>query len=38
MPLRLSTVFPVIALILIFWWLPETKALELEESSRAVSG
>lgn len=37
-PLRLSTVFPVIALVLIFWWLPETKALELEETSRAVSG
>jgi putative MFS transporter len=37
-PLRLSTVFPVIALILIFWWLPETKALELEESSRAMAG
>jgi putative MFS transporter len=37
-PLRASTVFPVIALVLIFWWLPETKALELEESSRAVAG
>jgi putative MFS transporter len=37
-PLRLSTVFLVVALLLIFSWLPETKALELEESSRAVSG
>lgn len=34
-PLRLSTAFLVVALVLIFAWLPETKALELEESSLA---
>jgi putative MFS transporter len=37
-PLRLSTVFPVVALVLIFLWLPETNALELEESSRTAAG
>jgi putative MFS transporter len=36
LPLRASTVFPVIALVLIFLWLPETKARELEETSKAV--
>lgn len=35
-PLRFSTIFPVIALGLIFLWLPETKARELEETSKAV--
>jgi len=36
LPLRLTTVFPLVALGLIFWWLPETKARELEETSRAA--
>jgi putative MFS transporter len=36
LPLRASTLFPVVALVLIFWWLPETKARELEETSKAV--
>jgi putative MFS transporter len=36
LPLRLSTLFPVIALLLIFLWLPETKARELEETSKAL--
>jgi MFS transporter, putative metabolite:H+ symporter len=35
-PLRWSTVFPVIALGLIFLWLPETRARELEEISKAA--
>jgi putative MFS transporter len=35
-PLRLTTVFPLIALVLIFLWLPETNARELEETSRAA--
>jgi putative MFS transporter len=35
LPLRASTGFLVLALVLIFWWLPETNALELEESARA---
>ncbi|HYQ16454.1 MAG TPA: MFS transporter [Polyangiaceae bacterium] len=35
-PLRLSTVFPLLALVLIFWWLPETKSRELEDTSRAA--
>jgi putative MFS transporter len=37
LPLRLTTVFPLLALGLIFWWLPETKARELEETSRAAA-
>jgi putative MFS transporter len=36
LPLRASTAFPVIALALIFLWLPETSARELEETSKAV--
>lgn len=36
LPLRASTGFLVVALLLIFWWLPETNALELEESARAA--
>ncbi len=35
-PLRFSVVFPLIALVLIFLWLPETRARELEEISKAV--
>ena len=35
-PLRLTTVFLVLALGLIFLWLPETKARELEETSRVA--
>jgi len=35
-PLRLTTVFPLIALGLIFLWLPETNARELEDTSRAA--
>jgi MFS transporter, putative metabolite:H+ symporter len=35
-PLRLTTVFPVLALGLIFLWLPETKARELEDISPGV--
>lgn len=35
-PLRLSTLFPLAALGLIFAWLPETKARELEETSKAL--
>jgi putative MFS transporter len=35
-PLRLSTLFPVLALVLILLWLPETNARELEETSRGV--
>jgi len=34
-PLRVSTLFPVLALLLIFWCLPETNALELEQTSKA---
>jgi putative MFS transporter len=36
-PLRLSTVFPVAALILILLWLPETNARELEDTSRTAA-
>jgi MFS transporter, putative metabolite:H+ symporter len=36
MPLRWSTLFPLLALGLIFLWLPETKARELEETSRTA--
>jgi putative MFS transporter len=36
-PLRLSTLFPVAAFVLIFVWLPETKARELEDTSRAAA-
>ena len=35
-PLRFSVVFPLIALGLIFLWLPETRARELEDISKAV--
>jgi len=35
-PLRLSTGFLLAALLLILRWLPETKALELEESARSA--
>jgi putative MFS transporter len=35
-PLRLSTLFPVAALLLIFLWLPETNGRELEDTSRGV--
>lgn len=35
LPMRLTTVFPVLALVLIFLWLPETNARELEEISTA---
>jgi MFS transporter, putative metabolite:H+ symporter len=34
-PLRASVVFPLLALLLIFWLLPETNRRELEETSRA---
>lgn len=30
---RLTTIFPILALILIFWLLPETRARELEETA-----
>jgi MFS transporter, putative metabolite:H+ symporter len=33
-PLRLTTLFPFVALLLIFAWLPETNGRELEETSR----
>jgi MFS transporter, putative metabolite:H+ symporter len=36
LPLRLTTLFPLVALGLIFLWLPETNARELEETSRAA--
>jgi putative MFS transporter len=36
LPLRLSTLFPLVALGLIFLWLPETRARELEDISKAV--
>ena len=36
LPLRFSTLFPLVALGLIFLWLPETRARELEEISKAV--
>ena len=35
-PLRFSTLFPVVALGLIFLWLPETRARELEDTSKAA--
>jgi putative MFS transporter len=31
---RMTAIFPIIALILIFWLLPETKNRELEETAR----
>lgn len=34
LPMRLTTLFPVMALVLIFLWLPETNARELEETAR----
>lgn len=37
LPLRSSVVFPLIALGLIFLWLPETNRRELEETSRAAA-
>jgi MFS transporter, putative metabolite:H+ symporter len=36
-PLRASVVFPLIALGLIFLWLPETNRRELEETSKAAA-
>jgi MFS transporter, putative metabolite:H+ symporter len=30
---RMTAVFPLVALVLIFWWLPETRARELEETA-----
>jgi putative MFS transporter len=36
LPLRLSVVFPFVALGLIFLWLPETNRRELEETSRVA--
>ncbi len=33
LPMRLTTLFPLLALVLIFAWLPETNARELEETS-----
>lgn len=35
LPLRLSALFPLLALGLIFWLLPETNARELEDTSKA---
>jgi len=35
-PLRLSTLFPLVALGLIFLWLPETRARELEDISKVA--
>jgi putative MFS transporter len=35
-PLRVSVVFPLIALGLIFLWLPETNRRELEETAELV--
>jgi MFS transporter, putative metabolite:H+ symporter len=35
-PLRFTTVFPLLALVLIFLLLPETNARELEETARVV--
>jgi len=35
-PLRFSTLFPLVALGLIFLWLPETRARELEDTSKAA--
>jgi hypothetical protein len=32
--MRVSTVFPLIALVLVWWLLPETKARELEATAR----
>jgi putative MFS transporter len=36
LPLRLTTVFPLLALGLIFWLLPETNARELEDTARVA--
>jgi MFS transporter, putative metabolite:H+ symporter len=36
LPLRVSTLFPLVALGLIFLWLPETRARELEDISKAA--
>jgi putative MFS transporter len=35
LPLRLTAVFPLLAVALIYLWLPETNARELEDTSRA---
>jgi putative MFS transporter len=35
-PLRITTVFPLLALGLIFLWLPETRGRELEDISKAT--
>jgi MFS transporter, putative metabolite:H+ symporter len=37
MPMRFSVLFPLVALLLIFLWLPETNRRELEETSRAAA-
>jgi len=37
LPLRVTTVFPVLALGLIFLWLPETRARELEETAKVTA-
>jgi putative MFS transporter len=36
LPLRATTIFPLVALGLIFWLLPETKARELEDTARVA--
>jgi putative MFS transporter len=36
LPLRLTTVFPLLALGLVFWLLPETNARELEDTARVA--
>ena len=36
-PLRISVVLPLLALGLIFLWLPETRARELEDTSKVAS-
>ena len=35
-PLRLTALFPLLALALIFLWLPETNGRELEDTSRVA--
>jgi putative MFS transporter len=36
LPLRVTTIFPLVALGLIFWLLPETNAKELEDTARVA--
>jgi putative MFS transporter len=33
LPLRVTAIFPIVALLLILWLLPETRARELEETA-----